>query len=428
MDNHIQDAAKILSDNNFDHLDLVVISHQDNDHWRNFLEFINFLTPHLLPLSEWLKKEKTEMFRHQNKESDLFEFNPNFLIYSKYLDLSEKFPNKHPVAEISIKCPNTEEIGLLSLTINLQCFDAVFNFTARYSRQTSTYSIALTYHCGSKRRISGKSTFDDIFEKFCELLLELSNNPDFDCEKCSFIKQLLVEVCITFKTMWGEFPDLSKIDLSTLTPYFPIKKLILGGADCGKAYNLFKRNCKIFAKSVLEPNTSIFLYNELRRLHYTSIVLEENISTPRLGKSGAIYKNASSVIIAFQPTAENCVLLFPGDATVHTFASLTDILENSGLSIELLIAPHHGSDDTNFAYGADKNIMPKEEQPFCKLLSSSEPSLIFISANKSKYGHPGDIFLEYSKEAVLQTFGYCLTTENDCLDTALICYYPINPS
>ncbi len=115
----------------------------------------------------------------------------------------------------------------------------------------------------------------------------------------------------------------------------------------------------------------------------------------------AIAHNASSLIVEFDKSTTEIRRrnIYPGDATVHVFGQLADAL--SGPDVfrgTFFIAPHHGSLHTNYCGG--------EQQPFHKLLDkltgnkTLKLNTCVISALGEVFNHPNKRFIDDMRDYV----------------------------
>lgn len=109
-----------------------------------------------------------------------------------------------------------------------------------------------------------------------------------------------------------------------------------------------------------------------------------------------IQRNVTSAVV-YMKALDNVRFLFPGDLTVHAFDMLHTLLSSEvsdpNVQASVMIAPHHGSDVTNFAWV--DNHMP---QPLWSLMSAYFPAnqnvkIVMVSAFAQKFGHPGINFM-----------------------------------
>lgn len=115
-----------------------------------------------------------------------------------------------------------------------------------------------------------------------------------------------------------------------------------------------------------------------------------------------VYRNATSVVTNFSVGSDesisNMSILLPGDVTVHKLDYLNLKIGKSN-KIDLFLAPHHGSDNSNFFWEDKKNrILLGETQPLYTLLKELTYCNIVFSAYNDKDAHPGCLFMEKTLE------------------------------
>jgi len=113
-----------------------------------------------------------------------------------------------------------------------------------------------------------------------------------------------------------------------------------------------------------------------------------------------IEKNVTSVV-TYLMSGNNWRCLLPGDLTVHAFHKLREVLHTyysreSNMST-LLVAPHHGSGNTNFCLLPTGRVQQPLEALLDELFAGHKGSVV-VSALISEFGHPSRRFMDLAVE------------------------------
>lgn len=194
----------------------------------------------------------------------------------------------------------------------------------------------------------------------------------------------------------------------------PINSVRMGGTQISDEYE----NLKAILSNMIPNQADNFSWEE----HGAYIIMDENgiieCDTVNYPESDNIYelrepnddviaRNLTSIVVQFNTSAHSKMLL-PGDITVH---GLIKVLNKISLlepgELQVFLAPHHGSDGTNFAGKARKNKQPP--QPLIDLfqvIKNNHPHcILIISAFNSFNKHPGPRFMDEARKYIKSGVG-----------------------
>ncbi len=386
----IEEACGILNQiADFKMLDNVVISHQDVDHWRNFIDFMLLLNGHTYSEDAWyyLPELRCPFYWLKFTDHSLSQFRVILDVEVQHV-IGYYIEEDYVLGRCYVAVPEDYQKSRWHLRFFVQRYELVFTISP--SDTSSVYKVELS---DRGKRKKDTAALDAVRNKCITMLADagyVQNVTDRMYELLNGIFPLLEFEYDRFLSYCENADKIEKV----------IGNLYAGGMDCEFGYRIFKRIISNFthcyngdscAYMKLLPDT-----NSVSDKEY-SFSFERNIEKPVL--KGAVYKNATSLITAVYVSQKDC-LLFPGDATVHVFHALISRL-TTGTNVKLLLAPHHGSLDTNFSFHKvpGTTIYEKDEkQPLYSLLQKFPPECIFISAHREKFGHPRASFLDLCGE------------------------------
>lgn len=397
------DAGELLE--TFDHLDTVVISHQDSDHWNNMLDLIDCLNGQYQE-GEWCYSQNGNTFRLSGQCSEHCSATEslNIITYSRM----EIYSSVLLTIQIFHFKLNQTTYARTSYTHWDLRFDFQFRFDfTKANTGRCKWEATIKISDGSDSQsssamgnspLSGSNRYDPAYrDALYEKCRDMLDEYGFFQWAIDDISAILAHVIFSFSFLQDEFDSVFQTDRRIT---FPISRLFLGGELPGKKYQIFKDSIKNFAEHTMEGIgfTSI---NETSYANSAPVEIAQNIFDSR-GELNhdqtSIMRNATSQVILFHLSDKKCVL-FPGDATVHTFDSLSKESDLKNKTIELMLAPHHGSCHTNFAFeekldGSDGSFKFARTQPLENFLKKSPPGTFFISAKHNMFGHPSLSFLQ----------------------------------
>lgn len=373
----VSDIAAELS--KYEKLDLLVVSHQDKDHWNYILDLMWKMNPQA-DRNDWVKPINSDWGAYKISNS---------IVEYIYRNMSESSKHKWQVIGKGV----LEDKVTLS-TSGMRYFMDVtieeWSFYISIAEKVEEFNVYLHIRTNRKNFIFSISNIKQIGEKLESILEEYIGQVHLLGEILAIIVSNIENTIFNFNP--GIIEDLvsqaGKIR-------FGIKRSYFGGLDRGTAYCMFINQMKPFRRNEISSFQSGILStdftDERGQFPYEPEKYLLDGKKNLLGTKGSIYKNATSLITRFNLSSTS-VLLFPGDATVHTFRRLKNSRLMKGAEIRIFFAPHHGSYDTNYGYNyIGQELSP---QPLSALLETYPPDCIIISAYHEKFGHPSVFFVE----------------------------------
>lgn len=387
-------------------IDLVVISHQDKDHWNNILDLF-FSLNEIGQYDIFGKKGKIawKLFGHNNLCSIIKKRSRDY--YKKRYQAEGYLYSGSAICE--------------SGTMILYDFN-VFIKLRTGSHANSTYRISL---CQKKQYVLSigddyeetiESEFVDIDEVVRNCIIPyFEENDDLPDE----LLQALYDIGFSFST-----DGLSEIYSYLDSEHFvdvkiPIRKVVMGGMKATAGYSrlieLMRDIPQLYDNydendSRWEP-WGVYVYTRgydvlLQREKFPPLLFY-----PQLDK--ATIRNTTSAVVVLE-LDNGDVLLLPGDATVHRFRGMFEWIESikKGM-LKLYLAPHHGSDRSNFF--EDRNWQPLLIH-FDMISRLHNKCNLVISAYNTHDLHPGFRFVDeamyyFANDAkVLHTYAYAKDT------------------
>lgn len=386
-------------------LDLLFITHRDQDHYR-FLEELFY--PYNYSVRRGSGFVTCTLIYDTHKDS-YTAYNPNIVecVRSKY------FPgfSIEDVPDICLKYRETgEKSGEVSLLYKFHGIIISVRFEAELDNEASLIielnNTAKYIKCEDQHIISGfdnsqgryyyieedtpqeiqlNMSYSNVWDLFDDWMLTLVNQLEYK-ENQAFLdsyKQISSGIYKSFDEV---------IAISELAPedlYKPIYKCVIGGiqSKATDIADIFKRLSKDVI-STCDTGKDILIFQNktaaFRLLHYCN---EDELKNALGLSSIKSLSNATSAVGQFYDNTNKFQFLFPGDATDHTFAA---ILKNETpfgqLKGSYWVAPHHGSAKTltQFAWLKDADIR----------------TLVISAGYCNKHGHPNNSFIQEFTKAM----------------------------
>lgn len=374
----ISDMITKFTDSGSKWIDDVVISHQDTDHWEYFLDFFCKLNNIRYSFEKYAFRLNINNWACKSSGNDL-----HILMNNSYFKKTRKLSNGRYYT-YDADASYIDGTDLLS------------SFNLYIEKEAEDYSIYWLNVIFSEHFLS--VTCDG------NTLMETSVGEDYP---------LTVEVLLDY--VWGQIPDFfiasllnvkssfleqTRRDLikelsNCATIKYPIKRVIMGGDYITYRYDKLKTllcsmaNCYDDGSFLWMQRGAYIIMDEGG---ITDIMIEDfpDAATVEFNENDeAIMHNLTSVVVQFNIDNQN-VLLLPGDVTAHAFTEIGNQIANIPCnSLKLFLAPHHGSDHTNFA-----NV---NFEPFIYLLRiiqqlHSQCNLVISGYNQQSI-HPGKRFI-----------------------------------
>ena len=418
----IQDMKAKIYNNAQGHpvqIDEVVISHQDVDHWSMLLDL--FLT---LNCDTYVKYAGT-FFGGENIGWKLTTSG----LYTIIDEENIRTFKKRGYGENSNYTATLEYIGEDLLTAEITVFVELDNngwcqIEANYNKPRQL-NIIVTYKSGSESEEEEEEEepvvtpidLDTQTEyQFIDSLIKDWIIPYFKDDRN--IRGVLNSIAFSFREQGLINLAKEREDPDTfITIFAPIKRIVMGGAQIEQGYALIKD--LFFDMSQVYGNTSVednpaFLWEtngafiimdsdtiNVTERHFPEYNIDINWNDLK------VIRNLTSVVVQFNAEEDN-ILLLPGDVTQHGFQEISDLASNSipNDSLKLMLAPHHGSDNTNLIYDDDDDPYDDEDQPLCTLFESllgeegerNRGCNLAISGYNGQNLHPGLLFTETAEE------------------------------
>lgn len=395
-------------------IDDVVISHQDIDHWNKLLEL--FLSLNDIPKNKTGSYNGIIFGKKDEQAWRLSYVGSRLVLYSvresRYI--KEMFTNKYNY-HAHVEFQRGE---IVSFIVNIEYNDdSIKKFNLHLDDEDDYYVVTLST-CAYDEFIIDKD--ESTTTSVVALLSIIAPYIDEKVPEFDIIKEVVDDVASSFSN-----EELVRLD-TEFDPdnvneiKIPIKNVVMGGDKITRGYARLKSLLDDISmcyggKGVRWERDGAYIImseedNELSdKAEGNGFNLKKYPDykiTLDLSFSLAVIRNLTSVIVQNHIERDN-VLILPGDVTQHAFM---DIVDNAFITlaserVKLFLAPHHGSDNTNFLYESDKRL--SDWQPlsdfFDELLkmpeeqTASECNLVISGYNKSSL-HPGESFVELAAE------------------------------
>lgn len=409
------------------HIDDVVISHQDIDHWNQLLDLFFILNGiYLENYNGFLFGDRGRCAWKMEEYNNVYD-----LYFVKVVEDIEavtfKFAKKHCtgtyVGNVSIDCDSDKIMTLLKF--DLQITDGGF--------KEATFNVKAEFDEDNVFLLTIGKNGDDIFEHYIPIVPLISVEDLVACisdiieelneERWNFPYTLLsiflnafkdVAASLTYEVMENLFEDLISENCFQIT--VPIKRVIMGGSEPKPEYSRLMGLLQGIAEYYGDPTDIPFTWEQYGAYvrmseNYQEHKIVRDFPSYRLFnhtgfiKTGYwdyysfhidIIRNLTSTIIEFEIGGRNNELLLPGDVTVHAFETIAR--QARGLRPGLFLAPHHGSDRTNFYYDDDDDEIPLAKL-FKAIIGRKEcVTNLVVSGYNSHDLHPGEEFIDYADD------------------------------
>lgn len=412
-------------------IDDLIISHQDEDHSSMLLEL--FFELNEVPKGQLFGKANKHVWKYSKQQFFLYAKDTDRKTYAEYQRFIHDI-DKVNMAIYSITVTWNSEDSYKDLLIDKIimevyskedwskiCSIMVFQSLKKQVlfRVVEEFTASINFFHATGQKVYSFREIDELIDEIKkELKREMSKQPNLADEIIFFLKNIVDDVR---KSVVKNKIDsmLSKTDVKVKPIIFFIKRIVFGGSHAGCEYNylisFFKSIQNYYEQT--DHKTQIFRaqyggylklndneeYNEnqeqcIQALDTSKDIL--NYKARDITGELIIIRNASSVVTEFI-VDENSSILLPGDVTVHKFDCLTTRKLENPSRIQYFLAPHHGSDCTNFTYekvGSEVVLVENKKQPLAKLLEAIRDCTIIVSAYHSVNPHPGCHFIELAKE------------------------------
>lgn len=375
----INDAVKKIRE--VKRLDILVISHQDKDHWSYVEDFIIKLFN--LEEDTWYKSDKTQHLVKYRKKG-------NVSILEKYWEKADcqtqagecrytcNYINGDAMVKLTRIARGNELSWLVEGGISGSC-SKYFNIYGKFKGDNIVYT--RIWRPGTIPGPFEEHLSQNIYEEIRACIKKHAKHFGFSDDHVPKIGEMITEAfrrSITFST------ENEKV----LNGF--IGEVYLGGAGGDEnRYNLLKDYLDEYALAVMRIKEPVLLGMQYLGSTKQGFDFDPNVSenSHQSTTIKSILYNATS-LISYYVLDDGRLLLFPGDATMHTFGSVQQFLHGLGCSvIEFITAPHHGSLETNFVLD-DCGDVASCHQPIVNFFNTFTPQVVSVSAYHGTYGHP----------------------------------------
>ena len=413
----IEDMKKKILDNAKGqegiYIDDVVISHQDVDHWNKLLEL--FFSLNNIPQNKFgsysgvvfgKKGEQAWRLSHIGSSLELCSVRESRYIKKLFTDAYSYF------AQVQF-----EDGEIVCFDIHIYYSDDdLGDFDLHLDDEDDHYIVSLSTCKDDEIFIAKDKSISTSVESLLDIIEPYIDEESPDIENVleyvasSFSEEALNRLDFEFKP-----ENVNELKI-------PIKRVVMGGNEITRGYNRLK--FLLFSMTACYSNSKDFTWER----DGAYIIMNENMNNVLSGKADgngfslkkfpdykidldplfslAVIRNLTSVIVQYSIDSDN-VLIFPGDVTQHAFI---EIAERANMTLgpgklKLLLAPHHGSDNSNIVY--EVNNKPSEWQPLSVLLdvllampeeeTASKCNLVISGYNRFNL-HPGKEFMDLAVE------------------------------
>lgn len=401
LDPVIMDMKKKILAQKATEIDDVVISHQDYDHWEMILKLIyglnnigtgpndNYTDVFVGSFSHaWMHTNHTngtvrEALLYSISDKNSYDLQGFSCWYSYSAHLRHK---KGELKSFSVYAyPTNIQDGGWSSAIE---FTGILKNTYKFKLIVSgekfnknTYEFSIPWEGGFS------IGFAELMKKIKIYIKDHKKKYNLDFKKIGPLRSALNSMKDKFAEDTWDYLAKGIENCASIT--FPVKRFVLGGDLITAEYALLKTILLYMHYNYM----SVKSYYEWMRYGAYMAIYEYNISAKferrfPFYESDEIVRNATSVIAEFR-IKENDIILLPGDVTVHGFNELIENIPSE--NVNLFLAPHHGSDDTNFY----SDLL---EQLFEGLIKNNGNCNLVISGYNRFNKHPGEQFTKLAVE------------------------------
>lgn len=445
----VQDIVNKIREHGSSHLDLLVSSHQDDDHNNLIYELLN-------RLNRWGRtpKNDTDTWIGLSCERML----NTYFQTAREIHLSEGTYKYTCTAvkgvekieyEQSYDSSATNDMKMAACTkdsvftgFGMVGFELRIEIACRFEedktlRKTLRMDADITVSFYNGRSENMPFSYEDGSFGFTERCRQLSEDVRAACSAreihemiALYIEKFLLRRITAFHDQY--YMPNRKMNPEYFQKYyfqaqFPIQRIVVGGGDEGSSYG----NLSAFLRNYAGLTNGIFSRYE----DYTFLTIQEGevVGTKSqadysgYGASvqeikggtltvfgtiseagGAVEKNATSTVINFVYAGPRSVL-FPADTTAHHFAR---IAKEVTADVACIIAPHHGSYNTTFIFDDKKQMLTDDKQPLCTLYSKIAPVVTYVSECYANYSYclpRSDFLVRAADYAIKDAFSHSIS-------------------
>ncbi len=457
IDKVLNHMAGLILEGGNDHLDLLVSSHQDQDHNNLIIKLLSKLNRWSEPVNQahWFLRGENTMINGYTRDTKKITLCKNGNIEYVYKDSSDFRDYIYCSKEIEI----TQTVS--SLTGDLYCNKLIAvakNNVWGYKDKSNEKNGTPKFEIKIQANISQEKNRKTIVVQYTEIETTLTFNQNefnmkwsseeifisynnwYDCiiadfNHAIFIKskgsqfEKVIQIYTSWLTWLGNYyfkAENIMYDCNSLnyligqraqlkSPTFKLNTVIMGGYSESDRYIVLKNFLEKYVKQMFRGNFQAFSDFKFLNLDICnpSIPLsddsEDNVTKLNIinkyidDEKGVIY-NATAVVVnlIYKDKANNSKsILFPGDVTHHNQLDVASELENSGVKCQYIFAPHHGSYNSNFILNKNGEISKKFKQPLEKLYNAmgNEVSTVFSECvNNTQYHIPSKAYFDIAEQ------------------------------
>lgn len=397
----IKDMKEKIADIGADHIDDVVISHQDIDHRNKFQQLfldLNNIVPEtggdfvFGKTNEWVwrmssKKNADELYTITE--------NPAYITYFKkrFTDVYGYDARLH-----------YDKDTLLEFNVGMNLLNdpsIVPQYQACVTLDKDENPIVSLYLPGYRDDIvldkDEDKTIESLVGKIENTFKEKIKNPSI----FGVFRDALTDVSNSFsrKKRINLYNDLHRKDIMDIS--FPINRVIMGGNRITHGYAglkaLLNAVCDYYDADNLfwaRDGAYIAMTEDKKLLDIKIEKFPDYRANYDLGLPDKIIRNLTSVVVQFNIGTRNSLLL-PGDVTYHKFDKIINLISKLPLeALKLFLAPHHGSDNTNFSYEKKNKLSGYQpiEDLFDMIFERNKKCNLVVSGYNKYNNHPGKEF------------------------------------
>ena len=355
-------------------IDYVVLSHQDKDHWSRILDLLERF--YNIEQGTYYKNSsgtKAFFYTKNNKKTEVMKWD------CKYQTFSYKFLEDYYQTQFMETWTSNTNLRI-DFSLSIDTILDKFRCSIEAEYDSEIYAISA---CDPKK--DKKINLDNPKEELEMIVPKLVKyiKDEYHIVTSETAITQYISNCFSKKKlgidMYRTIANMTETCDANIAIY-------AGGEEAGMSYIMLKsildvygilnegsRYIVLFTKDTPYPTGYSIFIN-------VSEIYKDNDNDKDRVKP--ILRNATSFMTLF--TQGNLQILFPGDATFHTFRRVLDrkIIKK----LNFIVAPHHGSYHSNIVIDADNKVI--KDQPVINFFKETTPTKVFISAFHGTFGHP----------------------------------------
>ena len=399
----VQKIKEVKKSDEVKYIDDLVISHQDEDHWNRIIDV--FFALNGIKNGDYFGEKGKEIWRLSEDSNKIWLNCIRENEYRKY------YYTKEYKYYCKIQYDDKDTLVWIYITIS-PVFDS--SMKREYKAELKFDDDSEKWYCKYEDKYFREEEVDEkeiLTKELDEIIDYMGSHLICETEADQFnILLAIADIKVSFdKKNIDEF-DAALVSQNLSTIKFRVKRAVFGGNFITNGYD---RMMKIFSLmqehyfnkfSEWEKDGAYLVLNKytvpggIKDLKVEPTHPEYQwVDTSRLYRKYPpnIVRNLTSVVTQLNIDNDH-ILLLPGDVTYHKFSIISEKIESMGDNkLSLFLAPHHGSDNTNFI--PDTEV----DDPFNSLLeiiNKKQTSCnLVISGYNTRRPHPGKRFTQLSE-------------------------------